>query len=206
MIRQFVHPNDPVLQKVAEIVPPDELNSSRNREYIEEMIGTAYGRRKNRDKPTVVGLAAPQIGISRRIIAVDTGADGVGGLSELKVYINPEITWSSKETEEWCEGCWSTGRVAGVVSRPKKIKIKAYSPQGDLIEEEHEGYVARIFQHEVDHLNGIEFVNHIKNPKKLHWVEIEQWSEYKNHGGWRTWQNLCPREKWEEIKGISQNE
>ena len=202
MIRQLVKPDNPVLVKIAEEIPIDQINSVETKEIIEQILDVAYGRRKNREKPTVVGLAAPQIGISKRIIAVDIGASGTGGLSELKLYINPEIVWSSKETEEWCEGCWSTDRVAGVVSRPKKIRIKAYAPDGKETVEEHKGYVARIFQHETDQLNGREFVSHITDPDKLHWVEEDEWVEYKNNEGWRNWPKKCPREKWGEIKGV----
>ena len=200
MIRQLVKPNDPILLKIAEEVSQEEINSPKTRELIEQILDASYGRRENREKPTVVGLAAPQIGISKRIIAVDIGADGKGGLSALKIYINPEITWSSEEKEEWCEGCWSTDRVAGVVARHKKIKVKAYLIDGEEIEEEHTGYVARIFQHEIDHLDGSEFVNRITDPDKLHWVKEEEWVKYKNEEGWRNWPKKCTREKWNKIK------
>jgi peptide deformylase len=202
MINKMVKPDDPVLVKIAQEIPLNQVSSKETKDIIEQILDVAYGRRKNREKPTVVGLAAPQIGISKRVIAVDIGASGTGGLSELKLYINPEIVWSSDETEEWCEGCWSTDRVAGVVERPLRVRIKAISTDGRQIEEEHEGYVARIFQHEIDHLNGNEFVSHIKDPDKLHWVEEDEWAEYKNRGGWRNWLKKCPFEKWEKIKGL----
>lgn len=202
-MKQLVKPNDPVLVRTAEAIPIEDIDSVKTKKIIEEILDASYGRRENRDRPTVVGLAAPQIGISKRIIAVDVGADGTGGISELKLYINPEIIGRSKEEEEWCEGCWSTDRVAGVVSRPKRIKIKAFTTEGKEITEEYEGYVARIFQHEIDHLNGQEFVNRITDPNKLHWVEEDEWVKYKNEGGWRNWKVICPTEKWEKIKGIS---
>lgn len=202
-MKQMVKPNDPVLLKTAEEIPQNEINSSETKELIEEILDASFGRRKNREKPTVVGLAAPQIGISKRIIAVDIGADKKGGLSKLKIYINPEITWRSEDMEEWCEGCWSTDRVAGAVSRNRKIKVKAYTTDGKEVEEEHEGYVARIFQHEIDHLNGSEFVNRITDPEKLHWVEEDEWVKYKNEEGWRNWPKKCPQKKWEKIKGIN---
>lgn len=201
-MKGLVEPNDPVLIRIAQEIPRGKITSPEIKETIEEMLEASYGRRVNREKPALVGLAAPQIGISKRIIAVDIGADETGGLSELKLYINPEITWKSKEKEEWCEGCWSTDRVAGIVLRPKKIKVKAFTTDGREVVEEYEGYVARIFQHEVDHLNGQEFVNIISNPNKLHWVEEDEWVKYKNEGGWRNWPVICPKEKWEKIKGI----
>ena len=133
---------------------------------------------------------------------VDIGADGRGKVSDLKVYINPKIVWKSKTKEEWYEGCFSTDRVCGVVSRPKSVRIEAYTREGKKITEKHTGYVARIFQHEVDHLNGFEFVTHIKDDENLHWVEDTEFPEYRDEGAWRTWKTKCPRDRWEKIKGI----
>lgn len=198
----LVAPNDPILLKHAEEIDPNAITSSEIQAFIEKILTVAYGNRTDMAKPLVVGLAAPQIGISKRIIAVDIGADGKGGLSNLKIYINPEITWHSEEENEWYEGCWSTDRVCGIVSRPTRIKVRAYTREGKKIEEEHEGYVARIFQHEIDHLNGKEFITHITDDNELHWVEEDEFPKYRNQEAWRHWPHKCPREKWEKIKGI----
>ena len=167
----FVMPNDPVLTQIAQIVTPTSLETKNT---IEKMLDIAYGHRKNRTKPTVVGLAAPQIGISQRVIAVDCSATGNGGLADMRIYCNPEISWSSVAEQDWCEGCWSTDRVCGVVSRSLEVEIQAYTIAGEKVTETYSGYVARIFQHEIDHLNGIEFVNHINDAVRLHWVEEDQ--------------------------------
>jgi peptide deformylase len=199
----FVSPNDPILIKIAEIIPANKIISPKTKKDIEYMLDRAYGEQKTRKKPVLVGLAAPQVGISRRIILVDVGADGHGVISNLRVYINPEITWKSEGETEWYEGCFSTDRVCGIVSRPTSIKVKAYTCAGKKIEEEHSGYVARIFQHEIDHLNGKEFVTHIIDESKLHWVEEDEFTQYRDEEAWRTWPKKCSREKWEKIKGIS---
>ena len=89
-----------------------------------------------------------------------------------------------------------------VVSRPVSIKIRAYNKNGNLVEEGHIGYTARIFQHEIDHLDGIEFVSHITDPDKLHWVENAEFLEYRNKEAWRDWPKKCSRDKWARIKGI----
>lgn len=196
---KFLKPNDPRLKKISKKISLDPINSSRTRKIIETMLGVAYGEQKDRNKPIMVGLAAPQIGILKRIILVDVAADGKGKVGNLKIYINPEIIWSSKRAGEWYEGCYSTGKVCGIVSRPTSIKIQALKLQTlfvnvnskkfafDIVEEKLTGYVARIFQHEIDHLNGKVFINHIKNPDKLHWVEEKEFPLYRNKMAWKNW-------------------
>lgn len=199
---KFVKPNDPVLMRVAEPIDPKDIGSPEVGKYIDEMFLVALGEQKDASKPLLVGLAAPQIGISKRIILVDVTADGKGMVGDLRLYINPEIIWLAKEEADWYEGCFSTDRVCGVVSRPNKIKIRAYTKEGKIVEEEYSDYTARIFQHEIDHLNGKEFTTHIKDDDKLHWVLEEEFPKYRNQQAWRNWPNKCSREKWNKIKGI----
>ncbi len=201
-LEKFVKPNDPILLRVADPVSINEINSEKTKNSIKEMFDVAFGEQKDAGKPLLVGLAAPQIGISKRIILVDVIADGKGKVGDLRLYINPEIVWSSKEETEWYEGCFSTSRVCGIVSRPNKIKVRAYDIKGNILEEEHHDYTARIFQHEIDHLNGKEFTTHINDDNKLHWVLEEEFPKYRNQQAWRDWPNKCSREKWNEIKGI----
>src|SRR3989338_4005272 len=201
-MKKFAKPDDPILIKIAEPIDISTISSAQTQKAVEEMLSVAYGEQVERMKPLLVGLAAPQIGISMRIILVDVAARGRGEVGDLRVYINPEIIYKSEEESDWYDGCFSTGRVCGVVSRPTKIKIKALTREGQLVEEKHEGYTARIFQHEIDHLNGIEFVAHISDDNKLHWVEEDEFPKYRNNEGWRKWPKRCLREKWEQIKGI----
>jgi peptide deformylase len=199
---RFMPPNSPILIQIARAIDPKDIGTPKVERQIEEMLAVAYGEQEEREKPILVGLAAPQIGISRRIILVDVIADGKGKIGDLRLYINPEIIGQSEEQAEWYEGCFSTSRVCGIVSRPVKIKIRAYTRNGDSVEEEYSGYTARIFQHEIDHLNGKEFVSHITDDTNLHWVEENEFPAYRNEGMWRNWSKKCPRTKWEEIKAI----
>lgn len=203
MKKDFVAPNDPILNKIAEPIPVEKITSPEIKHFIDQMLDVALGEQKDPTKPLLVGLAAPQVGISKRIILVDVAAKGKGNVGDLRVYINPEITWKSDKEEEWYEGCYSTDRVCGIVSRPKSIKLSAYNQDGKQVEEEHEGYTARIFQHEVDHLNGREFVTHIANDNNLHWVKEDEFPQYRNQEAWRNWPNKCSRKKWEKIKGLT---
>lgn len=202
MIEKFVKPSDPVLIQKAEEINPEEINSPETEALVKRMLNAAYGEQIDRNKPLLVGLAAPQIGISKRIILVDVAARGKGNVGDLRVYINPEIVWKSDDEVEWYEGCYSTDRVCGIVLRPNSIKLKALTRDGLSIEEDYEGYTARIFQHEIDHLSGTEFVSHITDNDKLHWVEEDEFPEYRNNEGWRNWPKKCSRDKWEKIKGI----
>ncbi len=200
-LSKFLVPNDPLLNKVSEAIDVKDIQSLDIKKYIEEMLAVAYGEQKEKDKPLLVGLAAPQIGISRRIILVDIIADGKGKVGDLRLFINPEIIWKSDEQEEWYEGCFSTSRVCGIVERSIIIKVRYQDKNGDIFEEEYSGYTARIVQHEIDHLDGREFVSRITDDEKLHWVEKKEFPKYRNEGAWRNWPHKCAREKWNKIKG-----
>src|SRR5205085_11978675 len=102
-------------------------------------------------------------------------------------YINPEIIWKSKKKEEWYEGCFSIKGICGIVKRSQSVKIQAFDQHGKLVKEKHTGYVARIFQHEIDHLNGILFPSHIKNPDHLHRVKPSEFPLYRDKMAWKTW-------------------
>lgn len=207
---KFLSPSDPLLNQIATEIPLDQISSDETKNDIHEMLQVAYGEQSDHSKPVLVGLAAPQLGISKRIILVDTNAEGHGEVGNLRIYINPQVIWQSAEKNDWYEGCFSTDRVCGIVSRPTHIKIKAFSfplfkwehKVEDItqVEEEYSGYTARIFQHEIDHLNGKEFVTHISDDNNLHWVKAAEFPLYRDKESWRTWPNKCSREKWNQIK------
>lgn len=196
----FIPPNAPLLYKKAVEVSGKEIAQPEVQHDIERMLALAYGEQTDRTKPVLVGLAAPQVGIGKRIILVAVGADGRGKVSDLRVYINPEIVLTSKEESEWYEGCYSTDRVCGIVSRPTSIRVMALTREGKAVKEEYSGYVARIFQHEVDHLDGKVFIDHIQDEDKLHFVEDHEFPLYRDNQAWRNWPRKCPRKRWEEIK------
>lgn len=141
----IVSPNNPILRKKALSIPPRKIQSPEIQKLIEGLLDVAYGEQKDAKKPVLVGFAAPQVGVSQRIILVDVGADGHGGVSDLRVYINPRIVRKSRRREEWYEGCFSTDRVCGIVCRPQAVTIEAYTGEGKHIQENHSGYIARFF-------------------------------------------------------------
>ena len=101
-----------------------------------------------------VGLAAPQVGISKRIIVVDIGE----GLMNL---INPEIVPLTEEKRTAEEGCLSFPGIHVDISRPETVTVVGWNEKGEYIEKKTEGLWARVLQHEVDHLNGVLIIDHI---------------------------------------------
>ncbi|MBI4038593.1 peptide deformylase [Candidatus Daviesbacteria bacterium] len=202
MINKFSKPHL-FLGKKAPEIPLSEISSKNIKTIYQKMLKIAYGEQKNRQKPIMVGLAAPQIGIFKRIILVDVKTNGKGKIGDLRIYINPEIIWASKKEGEWYEGCYSLPEVCGIVSRSTSVKVRAYTlktpgiasvlpPRWDMVEEKHSDYVARIFQHEIDHLDGKFFVERIKNPDHLHHVKKEEFPLYRDLQAWRNWPKKYP--------------
>lgn len=132
---------DPVLRRIAH--PVKEVNDNIKK-LMNNMAETMYHAKG-------VGLAAPQVGISKRVIVVDIGE----GLFKL---VNPEIVASSG-IQDGAEGCLSLPDVVGNVKRSERVTVKALNEDGDEVTIEASGYLARAFQHEIDHLNGIIFTD-----------------------------------------------
>jgi peptide deformylase len=193
----------PALTKIATTVPENEIPTPATQAIVERLLAAArgqqYHRKQGKTPRMLVGLAAPQIGESLRIIVIDTKVtrDRKHG-GDLECFINPEIVWRSRETEEGREGCFSAGPVWGLVRRPVAVKIRALTPSGDHVERIFEGFTARIAQHEIDHLQGIRFPERITADSKRHWVHTEELATYPDHI--HHWPRLCSRERWEMFR------
>ena len=147
MAKRIIRKNDdPVLYKVCKDVRKFDAKLS---ELIDDMIETM-------NDADGVGLAAPQIGILRRICVIDVG----DGPIEL---VNPVIIDSSGE-QGGMEGCLSSPGESGYVVRPNRVKVEAYDRHGDLYEYEGEGLFARAVFHETDHLDGKVYLRLVTEP------------------------------------------
>ena len=197
-ILKFIDPDNEILSSRSVEVSVEDIESDELQSLIDAMFRLAYGEQGDAEHRTMVGLAAPQIGVLKRVIIAGVNAVGLGEQPELRAYINPVIIRSSNTTEDGREGCYSTGRVYGIVERAEDITIEAYDRKGNKITESYEGFPARVFQHEIDHLDGVRFPDRIADDSKLHWVEIERFGEYRQK--WAEWDNYCPRERWEAMK------
>lgn len=200
----FLPPTDPQLNAKANPICACHIKSQDTQKVLDQMFEVAYGESQDRSRAVLVGLAAPQIGIQKRIILVDLAATGIFTEQEgppppqLKEFINPEIIWQSEEVSVWREGCFSTSNICGLVPRPNRILIRAYDRNGLFLTQEFSGYTARIFCHEIDHLDGIRFPDRVARDVDLHWVEESEIPAYRIH--WMNWNHLCPRSAWEQMK------
>ncbi len=195
---QFVDCQDPILNIRCCSLTEEDIKNPAMQQLFDGMFAFARGEQSDQQKHVLVGLAAPQIGKNIRVILVDTKADGKGGVSELQLYINPEILEGSQETEEWYEGCFSTGNVKGIVKRSRHVTIRAMNRDGHEVCETHSGYVARIFLHEVDHLDGIRFPERVPSEDRLHIVKTNEMYAYRNQQAWRDWKETIPQKDWKE--------
>ncbi len=143
----LTNPN-PILRKKTEVVDVAEITAPEFQTFADAYAAFMIASNG-------VGLAANQIGISKRIIAVLKK-------DVAEVFVNPEIIKASTATIESEEGCLSVPGVYGIVDRSKRIRIRALDRHGRRIEFDASGFRATIFQHEIDHLNGILFIDKAK--------------------------------------------
>lgn len=149
--RRIIPFGDPILRKVAKPVVKFDTKLFKLLDDMTETLYAVEGR---------AGLAAPQVGFLRRVIVMDCGE----GLIEL---INPEIVEMSGE-QVGPEACLSYPGYSGIVRRAKYVKIKNTNRQGETYLLEGEDYLARCMQHEVDHLNGVLFIDHVMGGTLYH--------------------------------------
>tara|TARA_B100000029_G_scaffold416419_1_gene420679 strand:- start:6406 stop:6951 length:546 start_codon:yes stop_codon:yes gene_type:complete len=159
---------DPILKKKCE--PVNEINEDIKK-LLDDMLKTMYG--------AGIGLAAPQIGVNKRLIVLDVSPrPGLKRYQEEKdkdkeeikpnpfQMINPEITWVSKEKSTDEEGCLSIPGIMANVTRPNSCKVKYLDKNGNKKELLADGLLSRCLQHEIDHINGILFIDRLSKIKK----------------------------------------
>lgn len=160
---QVVQMGDPVLRQVARELSKEEIISPEIQQLILLMTQTMRG--------VGVGLAAPQVGVSLQIAVVEDREEYQRGLSPellrarerrplpLHVIINPKITLDSSEEVEFFEGCLSVPDCVGKVPRARRVRVECLNEKGEPLVIEATGWHARILQHEIDHLQGILFLD-----------------------------------------------
>ncbi|MCQ2559883.1 MAG: peptide deformylase [Clostridia bacterium] len=147
-VYKIVEEGDPVLRRKCKPVPEITPNILK---LLTNMADTMYANRG-------VGLAAPQVGISKRVIVVDIG-------EQLYEMINPVILESKGEQCDQ-EGCLSFPDVIGEVTRAEEVLVTGLNKEGQTVQIRAKGYLARAFQHEIDHLDGRLFIDKAKNIRR----------------------------------------
>jgi peptide deformylase len=155
----------PVLRQRARKVEVAEIKSPAFQKLVDDMIETMR-------EYDGIGLAAPQVheGVRLALIGIEDSRGQERSIRVLPV-VNPEVTPTGKDTEEDWEGCLSLPGLRGRVVRPSQVQIKALDRRGNKMELDLEGYPARVAQHEIDHLDGVLFVDRMKSFETLTFLE-----------------------------------
>ncbi len=152
----LVIPDAKLRQRAAPIAAVDD----EVRALADDMLETMY-------EAPGIGLAAPQIGVLRRIMVVDVSKRrGEDAKPEPMVFVNPQITWSSEEKSVYEEGCLSIPEFYEEVERPAAVRVAYRDRDGVAREIEADGILATCVQHEIDHLDGVLFIDHISRLKR----------------------------------------
>mgnify|MGYP001613219870 FL=1 len=159
-ILKIIQEKNPILRKKAE--PVKNPKSPEIKELIADMIATMIEIKG-------VGLAAPQVGVSSRVFTANVD-------DKIFVFINPEVKDFSDDTVSFEEGCLSVQKVWGQIVRPKKLTVKALDENGKPFKIRTKGLLARVIQHEIDHLNGTLFID---KAEKLFAIEENKGKEIK---------------------------
>ncbi|MBI2446820.1 MAG: peptide deformylase [Parcubacteria group bacterium] len=150
-VLKITQEGDPILRKKSEAVKNPE--NPEVKKLITDMVVTMK-------RASGIGLAAPQVGHSLRIFTVNIE-------DKIYVFINPEIKDISEEKIPFEEGCLSVQKIWGSVIRPKKLTIKALNENGKKVKIRAKGLLARVIQHEMDHLNGTLFIDKAEKLSKI---------------------------------------
>jgi peptide deformylase len=156
---------DPVLRQEAEEV--EEFDGD-----LEALVRDMYETMYHADG---IGLAAPQIGVSKRVLVVDLRREDE---PEAKVaLVNPRVTWVSGEREKESEGCLSIPGIEELVERPREVKVEGRDPAGQAVVIEADELFSRALQHEIDHLDGVLFLDRVSPLKRR--MAMKKWKKLR---------------------------
>jgi peptide deformylase len=164
-LREIVTERHPALRKVAKRISSKELQDPLFQQLIDDMFETMY-------KAPGVGLAAPQVNVSKRLFVIDVQDD----VHEPAVVANPKIELAEEEVE-LTEGCLSVPGYVGEITRYKRVAVSGLDRDGNKIRLEGEGLFAQCLQHEIDHLNGVLYVDKARNLRKAETQEEQEIAE-----------------------------
>ena len=150
-VREIIRDGHPTLRRVAKKVDPKEIDDPLFQQLIDDMFETMYAA-------PGVGLAAPQVNVSKRLFVMDVHDEE----HEPAVVINPKIELAEEEVE-LTEGCLSVPGMVGEITRFKHVAVSGLDRNGEKIRIEGDGLLAQCLQHEIDHLNGVLYIDTARN-------------------------------------------
>ena len=158
-ILPIIETPDPRLRAISK---PVEAVDDELRRLMDDMVDTMY------DAPGI-GLAAIQVGVPKRVLVIDLQQeDDAEGkpIRNPRYFVNPEIVWSSDEAKVYNEGCLSVPEMYAEIERPDRVRVKWLDYDGRPHEEELDGLLSTCLQHEMDHLEGVLFIDHLSKLKR----------------------------------------
>ncbi len=173
-IRRIYETPDPILRQISK---PVETFDAALKRLVEDMFETMY------DAPGI-GLAAVQVGEPIRLLVIDLqepAEEGGEPVRDPRIFINPEILWHSDSDVPYTEGCLSVPEQYAEVMRPDRIRARWRDVDGNPFEEEIDGLLAVCLQHEMDHLNGVLFIDHLSRLKRdMVLKKLAKWRKENN--------------------------
>lgn len=164
---------DPVLRQVAQRIPPEKIGSEEFRALVDDMVDAMH-------EEGGIGIAAPQVGESVRLCIVELTVDNDryddDQSFELTVMVNPQVSVLDEEEQAFWEGCLSVPELRGLVHRPRKVRVDYLDESGTPCTIQGEDFFATVLQHELDHLDGVLFVDKIRDTRMMATVE-----EFEKH-------------------------
>lgn len=180
-VRSVLTIGNPLLRRVARDLAPGEFGTPALRHLIEDMIETMHHEEG-------IGLAAPQIGESLQaaVIEIDVDSSRYPGMDpfSLAVFLNPRVTVLDDELQGFWEGCLSVPNLRGFVERPRRIRVDYFDFDGRPHAIEAEGFLATVFQHELDHLQGVLYLDRVRDTRKLATIDdyLRYWRDVPGEG------------------------
>lgn len=166
-VRKVLRLGDPKLREVSQPVAESDLGSKELKKLIRDLFDTM-------DDYDGAGLAAPQVGVQKRIFVTGSEKPSENGkemVYEKRVFINPQLESLTDHKEGFWEGCLSVPGMRGLVERPRRIRLKWIDENMEQRDEIIEGFDAVVYQHEFDHLDGILYVDRLKDPRMFGYNE-----------------------------------
>jgi peptide deformylase len=174
-VREVLRMGNPKLRQEASMINLDQIDRKELNTLVEDLKETMKAQRG-------IGIAAPQIGELVRLAIFDLNSDNdrydIDEDSGLTVMVNPSYEALTDDAQAFWEGCLSVPGLRGLVARPSRIKLSYWTLGGESVIQEFEGFLATVIQHELDHLDGVLYVDRVEPPNLVFEEELDDWIQF----------------------------